>query len=69
MKVVWLLGSQGPWQCLVHRDEGLYYHRRYGVIRGFFLASDSSALVRIECGGGTTAWFMGTLVGPSVQRH
>ena len=35
----------------------------------FFLASDSSTLVRIECGGGTTAWFMGTLVVPSVQRH
>ena len=62
-----------------HRDPGntWYTGMRASIITEdmvlleffFFLASDSSALVRIECGGGTTAWFMGTLVVPSVQRH
>lgn len=35
----------------------------------FFLASGSSAPVRIEHGCGTVAWIVGTLAAPSVQVH
>ena len=34
-----------------------------------FFACGSSAPVRVECEGGTAAWFAGTLVAQSVQGH
>ena len=40
-----------------------------GVDTRHFLACGSSALVRIEREGGTTAWLPGTLVVLSVQGH
>lgn len=39
------------------------------VLLGFFLASGSSALVRIKHGGSTAAWIVGSLAAPSVQEH
>ena len=35
MEVAWMLGSQLPWQCWVHRGDSHYYHRRYDAIRAF----------------------------------
>ena len=46
-------GAQGNW--------------RLGLRKGFFLASGSSAPVRIQRWGGTTAQIMGTLGAPSMQ--
>ena len=37
--------------------------------RKTFFACGSSALVRVECEGGTAAWLVGTLAAPSVQGH
>ena len=60
MEVAWFLGSQGPWQCQLHRNASSYCHRKYGAIR---------ALVRIEREGGAAAWVAGTLAMPSLQGH
>ena len=35
MEVAWLLGSQGPWQCRLHRNASSYCHRKHGAIRAF----------------------------------
>ena len=48
------------WQATVHRV--MYRFKT-------FFACDSSAPVRIEHKGGTTAWLPGTLTVPSVQGH
>ena len=37
--------------------------------RFFFFACGSSAPVQVEHEGGAAAWFVGTLVAPSVQGH
>ena len=37
------------------------------ALLGIFLASGSSAPVRIECGAGAAAWIVGTLAVPSGQ--
>ena len=39
------------------------------ALLGIFLASGSSAPVRIECGAGAAAWIVGTLAVPSRQGH
>ena len=41
MKVVQLLGLQGPWQCQVCKDTDCLHRRSYGPIRVFFWASCS----------------------------
>ena len=67
LEVVQLPGFQGPWKHQVCRGASSHWHGRYGAFRVFLLASGSSALVRIECGGGETAWIVGILMAPSVQ--
>ena len=39
------------------------------VLLGFFLASGSSAPVRVEHEGSTAVWIMGTLAAPSEQGY
>ena len=68
MEVMQLLGSWGPGQCQVHRELVAIVTGGM-VILGLFLASISFAPVRIQRGGGTATWIVGTLAGPSVQGH
>ena len=67
MMEVRLLGSQEPWLCRQFRSPGSYCHRRYGVIRAFFLGCGSSAPLRIKRVGGVAACVAETLVAPSVR--
>ena len=41
VKVAWLVGLQGPWQCQVCRNTDCLRHRSYGPIRVFFPVSCS----------------------------
>ena len=71
-------GNGNPLQCSClenPRDGGAWWAAVYGVtqsrtrLKRLSSSSSSSALVRVEREGGTTAWLVGTLAVPSVQGH
>ena len=71
----WGLPQRGPvWRwcsCLDcsarHAAELAAMGTGFTALLGIFLASGSSAPVRIECGAGAAAWIVGTLAVPSGQ--
>ena len=59
------------WQATVYRAAKSWTWPKQPCVHThkIFFACGSSAPVRVECEGGTAAWFAGTLVAQSVQGH